>query len=196
MARQRAFLGLLLPPPGAARCLTPVAPVRKPTINGADLQSGYVRLRNLAETTVLPAGKRIPGLKLDNRRQPALMKSDGSGASQRFHLVRLNADFFHTCHEARLHPPYALAVVADRAVGVEDRLARPCARVAPERAHAVLRIDVGLVIGEQEEGIMIDQVFDDRTEQFGIAAAERAAGDEVDHFAQLRVLLVMTARLP
>ena len=46
-----------------------------------------------------------------------------------------------------LHPPYALAVVADRAVGgefthargVEDRLARPRVRVEPERAHAFLR---------------------------------------------------------
>jgi hypothetical protein len=58
-------------------------------------------------------------------------------------------------HGARLHPPYALAVVADRTVGgefahargVEDRPARPSVRVAPERAHAILRIDVGLVIG-------------------------------------------------
>jgi hypothetical protein len=31
-------------------------------------------------------------------------------------------------------------------------------------------------------------------EQLGIAAAERAAGDEIDHFAQRRVLLVMIAR--
>lgn len=41
---------------------------------------------------------------------------------------------------------------------------------------------------------MIEQVFGDRTEQLGIAAAERAAGDEIDHFAQRRVLLVMIAR--
>jgi putative transport protein len=67
-------------------------------------------------------------------------------------------------------------------------------RVAPERAHALLRIDVGLVIGEQEEGIVIEQVFDDRTEQLSIAAAERAAGDESITFAQRRVLIVMTAR--
>ena len=67
-------------------------------------------------------------------------------------------------------------------------------RVAPEGAHAVLRIDVGLVIGEQEEGIVIEQVFNDRTEQLGVAAAERTAGDEVDHFAQRRVLIVIIAR--
>ena len=67
-------------------------------------------------------------------------------------------------------------------------------RVAPERAHAVLRIDVGLVIGEQQEGIVIEQILDDRAEELGVAAAERAAGDEVDDFAQRRVLLVMIAR--
>ena len=105
-------------------------------------------------------------------------------------------------HRARLHPPYVFAVFANRAVrgefaharGVEDRLARPRVRVAPERGHAVLCIDVGLVIGEQEEGIVIEQVFGDRAEQLGVAAAKRAAGDEIDHFAQGRVLLVMIAR--
>ena len=129
-----------------------------------------------------------------------------ASTADRVALARLNADFFHILgswiHEARLHPPYTLAVVADRAVGgefthargVEDRLARPRVRVAPERAHAVLRIDVGLIIGEQEEGIVIEQVFDDRTEHLGIAAAERAIDDEVDHFAQRRVLLIMIAR--
>ena len=43
-------------------------------------------------------------------------------------------------------------------------------RVAPERAHAFLRVDVGLVIGEQQERIVIEQVLDDRPEEFGVAA--------------------------
>ena len=66
--------------------------------------------------------------------------------------------------------------------------------VAPERAHAVLRVDVGLVIGEQQEGIVIEEILDDRAEEFGVAVAERAAGDEVDDFAQRLVLLVVIAR--
>ena len=41
---------------------------------------------------------------------------------------------------------------------------------------------------------MIEQVFDDRTKQLGVDAAERTVGDEVDHFAQRRVLTVMIAR--
>ena len=43
-------------------------------------------------------------------------------------------------------------------------------RIAPERAHAVLRVDVGLVVGEQEERIVIEQIVDERAEQFGVAA--------------------------
>jgi hypothetical protein len=38
-----------------------------------------------------------------------------------------------------------------------------------------LRVDVGLVIGEQEEGIVIEQILDDRAEEFGVAVAECAA---------------------
>jgi hypothetical protein len=41
---------------------------------------------------------------------------------------------------------------------------------------------------------VIEQVFDDRTEQLDVAAAKPAAGDEVDRFAQRRVLIVMVAR--
>ena len=69
-----------------------------------------------------------------------------------------------------LDVPHAVAVVADRAVRgelsharcVEDRLARPRLRVAPERAHSLLRFDVGLVIGEEQERIMIEEILDDR----------------------------------
>jgi hypothetical protein len=48
------------------------------------------QLRKLAEPTVLPSGKRIPGLKLDNPRQLALMHA----------LVR----FAHIAGEAPLRP--------------------------------------------------------------------------------------------
>ena len=38
--------------------------------------------------------------------------------------------------------------------------------IAPESAHLFLRIDVSLVIGEEKEGIVAEQVLDDRTKQF------------------------------
>ncbi len=78
---------------------------------------------------------------------------------QKFHFVRLNGDFSQAFHDVQVTP--SIRAGSSRgssgrrriahARAVEDRLARPSVRVAPERAHAVLRIDVGLVIGEQEE---------------------------------------------
>ena len=60
-------------------------------------------------------------------------------------------------------------------------------------ADALLRVDVGLIIGQEKERVVIKQVFDDGAKEIGVALAERAAGDEVDHFAQDSVLLVKIA---
>ena len=63
--------------------------------------------------------------------------------------------------------PDEFAVIANRTVrgelaharGVEDRSARPGVRVAPERTHSLLNVDVALVIGEEEEGIVIKEIL-------------------------------------
>jgi hypothetical protein len=97
--------------------------------------------------------------------------------------------------------PHAFAIVADRAVGgkfahargVENRLARPCLGIAPEGAHSLLRVDVGLVIGEKEEGIVMEEILDKRAEWLGVAAAECSTRDEVNDFAQRGILFVMIA---
>ena len=62
-------------------------------------------------------------------------------------------------------------------------------RVAPERTHSLLNVDVALVIGEEEEGIVIQEILDERAEQFGITTAQCAARYEVDRFAQGGILL-------
>ena len=71
-------------------------------------------------------------------------------------------------------------------------LACPRLRVAPERAHSLLGIDVALVIGKDEEWIVIEDILDDRAEQLDITAAQGAASDEVDDFAQCCILLVIS----
>jgi hypothetical protein len=53
-----------------------------------------------------------------------------------------------------------------------------------------LCINVGLVIGQKQKRIVIEQIVDNGPKQFGIAAAERTACYEIDYFAQVAVLFV------
>ena len=101
-----------------------------------------------------------------------------------------------------LDVPHAFAVIANRTIrgefsharGVENRCACPRPRVVPERAHSLLGLDIALIIRKDEEWIVIEEILDDRAEQLDITAAEGAAGDEVDDFAQRCILLVIIAR--
>jgi hypothetical protein len=51
-----------------------------------------------------------------------------------------------------------------------------------------------LVIGEEEEGIVIEKILDKRAEQLDLAAAKCATRNEIDRFAQRGILLVIIAR--
>jgi hypothetical protein len=57
---------------------------------------------------------------------------------------------------------------------VEDRLARPCVRVAPEGTDLALAVDVGGVIGQQQERVVPKEAIDQRAEQARVAATKRA----------------------
>src|SRR4051812_12234294 len=64
----------------------------------------------------------------------------------------------------------------------------------------MLRIDVGLVVRQYQEGILLAQILDQRAKEAGIPTRERAGRDEVEDLAQGAVLLVVivglvTARL-
>ena len=94
-----------------------------------------------------------------------------------------------------LDPPDRIAVLANRPIGrklagtrhVHDRHLRPAAAVAERAVDLGLRVDVGAVVRQQQEGIVVEQVIDQRAEQSGIPARERTAGDQVDRRAQLGV---------
>ena len=113
--------------------------------------------------------------------------SSADGALERFAVVRFGVEADGPgswLNAAGLDLPDALAVVADRAVGrelahargVEDRLARPGARIAPERADSILRVDVRLVVGQQEKGIVIEQIRRRAGERVSVSpSAKRAA---------------------
>jgi hypothetical protein len=51
-----------------------------------------------------------------------------------------------------------------------------------------------LIIRKDEEWIVIEKILDDRAEQLDITAAEGAAGDGADDFAQRCIFFVIIAR--
>ena len=72
-----------------------------------------------------------------------------------------------------LTSPDRVAVLADRPVGgelagarhVQDRHARPARRVAECAVDLALRVDVGAVVGEQQIGVVVEEVIEQRPEQ-------------------------------
>ena len=50
--------------------------------------------------------------------------------------------------------------------------ARPGLRVAPQRPDLFLALDVGLVVGEHQERIVVQQVVDERPEEIRVAARQ------------------------
>ena len=85
----------------------------------------------------------------------------------------------HWCDRADV--PDITAVVANRPVrrespdprAVQDRHARPGRLVAIRVAHALLAVDVGLVVGEQQVVVAREQRVDERAEELAIAVRRR-----------------------
>ena len=99
---------------------------------------------------------------------------------------------------ARLDLPNTLAIITNRSIGrklphpraVQNRCACPRLLIAPKPAYFALRVNVALVIGQQQKGIAANEVVDYRPEKFLISGpfpfncrypiAKTAAPDKVD----------------
>src|SRR5262249_57744168 len=98
--------------------------------------------------------------------------------------------------------PDSFAIITDRSIGrefshtraVQDRRARPGLSILPEFADFVLRLNVTLVIGQQEKRIVIQEVIDNWPEQLFVAAAKSATPGEIDHLPQPRTSFVLLTR--
>src|SRR5207237_4450876 len=64
--------------------------------------------------------------------------------------------------------------------GVEDRASGPLVAIGPGGIDVVLGVDVGAVIGEDEELVVAEEVVDQGAERAGISRGEPAPGDGID----------------
>src|ERR1700756_4021654 len=104
-------------------------------------------------------------------------------------------------HGRRSYLPNSLGVVTNRTVrrklphasNVKNRLASPGRGISPKNADLILAIDIGLVVGQHQERVMLEQVFNERMEEFVIPPSERTAGDIVQYFGEFGALFVITA---
>ena len=77
-------------------------------------------------------------------------------------MARLAGELTHACH-------------------IQDRHAGPVLLVPVSLADLVLRVDVGLVVRQQQERIAVQQVIQQGAEQVGVAVGEVPGGHQIQH---------------
>ena len=77
---------------------------------------------------------------------------------------------------------------------VENRHPRPGFRVLPGPVDLALATDVVRVVGEDQEGIVVDEVGHQRSEHRGVPAGEVAFRDEVDRAGEFRIAVEVVPR--
>src|SRR5262249_51637107 len=95
----------------------------------------------------------------------------------------------------RPNVPDVAAILSDRAVGretadssaVENRHARPVVLIGVRLAHALLALNVGLIVRQEHVVVAGEQRFDERVKQPAIAIREELGTNEIDRVAQFRI---------